>query len=80
MLDGNRVVLIEPVKFEEWANDLCRQDADRRQAAINLAAQRGRLRPAQARAQSHALQRKIKLWNPIGKRLILTGVKTSVGT
>ncbi|CAK0799695.1 unnamed protein product, partial [Prorocentrum cordatum] len=55
-------------------------DADQRQAAINHGTLRGRLRPAQARAQSHALQRKIKLWNPISKRLVLTGVKTSVGT
>eukprot|EP00959_Pyramimonas_sp_CCMP1952_P422675 8854214-Pyramimonas_sp.AAC.1 len=79
MLDGDRVELIDPAKFEEWASDLFRQDADIRQTAIDLAAQRGRLRPAQARARPRALQWKIKLWNPIGKRLILTGVQTSAG-
>ncbi|CAK0907259.1 unnamed protein product, partial [Prorocentrum cordatum] len=80
-LIGEQVKLIDPVKFEEWASNLFRQDADQRQAAINHATLRGRLRPAQARAQSRALQRKIKLWSPISKRLVLTGgAKTSVGT
>ncbi|CAK0903885.1 unnamed protein product [Prorocentrum cordatum] len=79
-LIGEQVKLVYPVKFEEWASNLFRQDADQRQAAISHATLRGRLRPAQARAQSHALQRKIKFWNPISKRLVLAGVKTSVGT
>ncbi|CAK0887921.1 unnamed protein product, partial [Prorocentrum cordatum] len=79
-INGDSVELIDHAKFEEWAGILFRQDAEQRLAAIDQAVQRGRLRPAQARGQTQALHRKLKLWNPLSKRLVLTGVKTSEGT
>ncbi|CAK0873209.1 unnamed protein product, partial [Prorocentrum cordatum] len=79
-ISSDRIKLVDSAAFEEWASALFRHGADQRRAAIDLARQRGRLPHAQARAQSQALHHKVQLWNPISKRLALTGVKTATGT
>ncbi|CAK0907413.1 unnamed protein product [Prorocentrum cordatum] len=76
----DQIKLTDPASFEERASAIFRQDADQRRAAVDLARQRGRLPHAEARAQSQPLRRKSQLWNPIIKRLVLTGAKTITGT
>ncbi|CAK0852171.1 unnamed protein product [Prorocentrum cordatum] len=77
---NDQIKLAGPVKFEEWASNLIRMGADHCHAAIDLARQRSRLPPAQARAQSRASRRKIQLWGPLSERFVVTSVKTSAGT
>ncbi|CAK0885568.1 unnamed protein product, partial [Prorocentrum cordatum] len=72
---NRKAVLIDPAKFEERASNLFQQDADRRHEAIDQARQSARSGSGSAKEVL-----KVQLWNPISKRLVLSGVKASEGT